>query len=702
MFLAYPTATTKSNHRTRTDPWEPVMGGRCRLRCPHLRVGMDSHLLRIARLLVVALTALSIPGAALAQTPDLALATLEELMNIRVTSAGKKEQRAEDVAAAVYVVTQDEIRRSGLTTLPEILRLVPGMQVAQISANKSAVSIRGFNDVFSNKLLVLIDGRSLYNRAFSGVLWDAQDLMVSDIERIEVIRGPGGATWGANAVNGVINIITRSAAQTPGTAVEASVGTFESGRVSARYGGAVGRMAYRVYSQFTDTGDTVSHVGAPISDHGKNLVGGVRIDWARGPDEVMAQSRVMTGTNRPMWLELSGPSPDMPPATPRPSDIDEVMVLGKWTRTMPDRSIFSLQAFNTNTYRDEATLSNVERTSDVEAQYETRLGSRHDLVLGGGVRHASFSSRPTFTLNIASDDNVVFNTFVQDEITLGKGVAVTLGSKLEHDTTAGWGLLPSARVLWQAPGNQRVWAAIARARRTPSLIDRTLRINYAAVASEPLPLLLGWLGNPDYLSEQFLQTEVGYRIRLGANAGIDVTAFRGHYSDLQTLEPLAPAFEATPGPPHLFIGSQFGNLLQLDTRGLEISAHWSPIRDWRFDGSYSTIHFSPRPEPGTLDLAAATVDGNAPRHQWQLHSSAWLTSRIQVDGAVYYVGRLRQLEIPAYTRVDIRGEVLLTKPLALIVVGQNLLDRVHQEYWIGAATSSGIARSGRLELRWRF
>jgi len=649
-----------------------------------------------------ALALLALPGAARAQTTDLARATLEELMNIEVTSATRKEQRAEDVPAAIFVITQDDIRRSGLTTLPEILRLVPGMQVAQVNANKWAVSIRGFSDVYANKLLVLIDGRSLYNRAFSGVFWDAQSMMVADIERIEVVRGPGGATWGANAVNGIVNIITKSAADTRGAAVDASVGSFESGRASIRYGGKVGGVAYRVYSQFADYADSEAASGGAAEDYWKSVISGFRMDWTRGADEIMAQGSLSDSQNRPLWYELEDANPDVPPTTDGVSDVNEVTVFGRWRHTRADRSIFTLQAFHTDLHREDATIGYRERTSDVELQYETTFGSRHGVVLGGGFRRASSSSQPTFTLDVASDANDVFNAFVQDQIALGGGVALTLGSKIERDTTAGWGLLPSARVMWQPASNQRLWGAVSRARRTPATTDRLLRINIMALPGDPLPLLVGYVGNPAFGNEELLETEAGYRVQIGSTAEIDIAAFHGLYTGLKTAEPLPPVFEATPGPPHLFLAQQSANLLDATTQGIEIGARWTPVKGLRIDGSYSPMRVTPRLDPSSQDVRARAFDGNVPSQQWQLHANAWLTPRLEVDAALYHVGELRRLQVPAYTRLDGRVEFRLTKQLALVGVGQNLTDRSHTEFRADAMVSTAIPRSARAELRWRF
>ena len=641
---------------------------------------------------------------AAAQDPELGRATLEQLMDMRVTSAARKEQRAEDVAGAVFVITRDDIRRSGLSTLPELLRLAPGVQVSQVNANKWAVSIRGFNDMFANKLLVLIDGRSVYNRAFGGVFWDGQDVPLRDIDRIEIIRGPGGAMWGANAVNGVINVITRSAVDTQGVSLDLSAGTFERDRASLRYGGMAGRAAYRLFSQWSGYADAENAAGLSADDHWHSLTAGLRTDWTRGADALMGQVHFTAGRSRPQFLELTSAAPGAAVRSDGVSNTDEVNALARWTHTWARGSVLQLQAFNTIGHRSDATFEWRERTSDVDLQYEMRAGSSHALLVGGGYRNLDLSTGDTLTLSIAPETSSIFNAFLQDEIAVHRAVTLTLGSKVEHDSAARWDVLPSARAMWRLSTAHRVWAAASRVRRTPSATDRTLRINMAALEGPGLPLLAGFIGDPDYQPETLVQIEAGYRLRLGPSAAIEAAAFRGAYDNLPTNEPLAPVFEASPAPAHLFVGSQLANLLQARTAGLELNANWSPVRAWTIMGSYSALRLTPKPDASSLDPEALAVDGNAPRRQWQVRSMASLSPRIQFDTALYYTGRLRRLDVPAYTRLDTRLEVKLTDTLSAIVVGRNLLEARHEEFSgaLSVYVASRIPRNALVQLRWHF
>jgi iron complex outermembrane receptor protein len=650
---------------------------------------------------LIAAFALVIPGRAAAQgSADLGQASLEQLMDIRVTSAARKSQRLEDVTAAVYVLTRQDILRSGLTSLPEILRLVPGVQVAQVNANKWAVSIRGFNDLYSNKLLVLVDGRSVYTRGFSGVFWDAQDVMISNIERIEVVRGPGGSVWGANAVNGVINIITRPAEETQGLLADVSSGSFERARAGLRYGGTLGSAAYRVFSEWTRYADAAV-LSTPLADHWYASTTGFRTDWARGADSFMAQGHLTANRTRAGWLEVGSLALGSAPITDGVSDARDTSLLGRWTRTGTDGTVIQVQAYHSTTRREEPIVTYFERSSDVDAQYETRIGSRHGLVAGGGYRHVRLGTDDTLTTQLGSHRMDTFNAFVQDEIVLHPALALTVGAKAEHDTLGGWGILPSARLMWDASSTQRVWAAVSRARRTPSATDRFVRILFGTMPGPGLPIVIGFQGNPAYRSEDFLQAEAGYRVRLGSAAALDVTAFSGSYDGLSTNEPLEPVVNLTSNPAHIFASATFGNLRHVRTSGLEVSGHWTPVRAWQLDASYSFLDMATRLDPASLALDPNT-DGNAPAHQWQLRSAVSL-GPVTLNTSVFRVGQLLQLAVPAYTRVDAGAEFRLNSRLTVTATGQNLTNRQHQEFASDRVfLTTRMPRAAKIDLRWNF
>ena len=657
-------------------------------------------------LVVLSVAVFLCAGAQLARAqtgpPNLGEATLEELMAVRVTSASRKAQRVEDVAAAVFVITRDDIRRSGLTTLPELLRLAPGVQVARVNSNKWAVSIRGFNDMFANKLLVLIDGRSVYTRMFGGVLWETQDLMASDIERIEIIRGPGGAMWGANAVNGVINVITRSAVDTPGLAVELSAGTFERDRVGLRYGGSVKGAAYRLYSQWSGYGDAQTAIGASADDRWSSLLTGGRADWSRGPDTFLAQAQYTDGRSRPRWVDYTAGMSGAVSAD-GVSNMQEVSALARWTRTRATGSLLQLQASHMSGRHLESILDWREHATDVDVQYEAPQRARQSIVVGGGFRAVDLWAKNTFTLSLQPKDSTIFNAFVQDEIAVGRQVSLVLGSKVEHDGGAGWGVLPSARVLWRPTDSQRVWGAVSRARRTPSATDLSLRY-LTTVDVGGMTILAGFIGNPEYRSESLVEAEAGYRLRLGPSASVEAAVFQGSYDRLPTRESVGLVFEPTPAPGLAFFAQQAANLLRARSRGTELNAQWSPVKAWRLSGSYSFLDLTPRPDPASTDLTASLGDGQAPRHQWQAHSATSLGSRLHLDLGVYRTGLVRSIPVPGYTRVDLRIQFDLTDKVSVVASGRNLLEPQHEEFNTssGAYVASIIPRSAHVMLRWKY
>ena len=654
--------------------------------------------------LFAGLVAAAWPAPARAQNApvDLANATLEELMNIQVTSAARKNQRAEDVPAAIYVITGRDIRQSGLTTLPEILRLAPGVQVAQVSASKWAVSIRGFNHPYSNKLLVLIDGRSVYSRTFSGVFWDLNEVMVSDIDRIEIIRGPGGVAWGANAVNGVISIITRPATEQQGLDVSVRAGTFARATLGMRYGGAVGNTAYRVFSQFSEHANSWQANPSPFLDNWRSSMSGARVDWARGANAIVAQGHFAENRTRGGWLILPNLTLGTAPITNGISHVHETSILGRWTRTWTSGTI-QVQGYHTNLHRDEPIIGFTEASTDLDAQYETRVGTRHGLMFGGGYRHVDVSVENTVTAQMPSTDIETFNTFVQDEISLRPGVALTLGSKLEYDTFGGWGVLPSARAIWEASAGQRVWAAASRARRTPSVADRSVQLNLGVMPGQGLNILLATKGNANFRSERLMQLEGGHRIRLGTTAALETTVFSGSYDDLQTSEPVQPSVELTPLPPHVLAGVVLQNLNAARVSGIELNARWNPLPAWELETSYSRLFLKATPDGASLDAMASLIDGSAPKHQWQARTAISLRRGVDVGASIWRVGKLGVLKVPAYTRVDAKAEFRLNSRMTAAAIGQNLTNRQHVEFAAPAIfLTSRVPRSARLDLRWEF
>jgi len=651
---------------------------------------------------------LASPAAAQTQSAgaDLASLTIEDLMNIEITSASRKDQRAADVPAAVFVVTRDDIRRSAMTTIPDLLRLVPGVDVAQINSNKWAVSIRGFNGQFANKLLVLIDGRSVYSRLFSGVSWDAVDLMLDDVDRIEVVRGPAATVWGANAVNGVINIVTKSAADTRGGLARVEGGRFgEQG--AARYGGTLGPASYRVYSQWTRRDESVIVPGVRANDASHSLTTGFRADWTAQRDTFMIEGGFTAGQARALWPNFDPVTAARAPINTDPSDAQSGHVVGRWTRVRPGGASLQVQSFVDIARRQEPVADYDRHNVDLDAQYHVAVGGRHDLVAGAGYRFVdeAFAGHVGLSLNPARNSMSLVTAFAQDEIAMfGRRGVLTLGSQGQYDSNAGAGLQPTARVMWKAFPRQRLWAAVSRALRTPSLQDRGIRAALPPVPSEiGLPLVVVTQGNPDARTETVADAEAGYRVDIGSSAWIGATGFAGRYGELQTQEVAPPIVQFLPSP-QVTVTSTFGNLLTARTRGLEVDGHWSPASFWHLDGSYTAFHLNPDLAAASQDPTAGLSDGNAARAQWQLRSTFVAGSRATLNASLFHVGRLERLQVDPYTRADINAEWRFTNHLSVTAVGQNLFDAAHAEY-AGAETillSTQVPRSVSLRLRWEF
>ncbi|HVD93578.1 MAG TPA: TonB-dependent receptor [Vicinamibacterales bacterium] len=667
---------------------------------------------RLSRLLIVGLLA-SQAAPARAQSPpvfDLGKATLEDLMNITITSASGKEQRAGDVAAAIYVITQDDIRRSGMTTLPDLLRMVPGVQVARVNANKWAVSVRGFNGQFSNKLLVLVDGRSVYSGLFAGVWWDAEDLIFEDIDRIEVIRGPGAAIWGANAVNGVINILTKSAADTKGALVRVGGGTRESGQATIRYGGSFGSTAYRVYAQGSTQGESLLAPGVGGQDSWRHATVGFRTDWRGGPRALILEGAVANAHSNALWINFDPvPAPNRPGTVRALSAIDGGSLLGRFTHHRPGGASFQMQSSVHIADRHEPVADYDQKEADVDVQYRTPIGWRHDLVAGGGFRvtHQRFVGRTGYSLTPETSNDERVNAFAQDEIPFSANrVKLTLGARVEHDELAGWGVQPTARLTWEiVPTREHLWMAASRALRTPSLAERGLRAAFPPVfGAGPLPVVVTLLGSPDARTEELADIETGYRLNLASMATVAVTGFYGRYQNLRTSESLAPSLARGPYGPYISAPVKVGNLLRATTRGLEFDAHLTPFRSWRLDASYTAFGLTPHLDAASRDSTAGAYDGDAAGQQWLVHSGVSLMRRADLDVTVYRVGALEQLEVRAYTRADARLEVPLTRRLTVSVVGQNLLDASHAEYVGSGATvvQTLVPRSACVQLVWRY
>jgi iron complex outermembrane receptor protein len=611
-----------------------------------------------------------------AGSDELSSLSLEELMNVEVTSVSKRPEKLFEAAAAIYVITREDIHRSGVTSIPEALRMAPGLEVGRVDAHNWAITSRGFNDVYANKLQVNIDGRSVYTPLFSGVFWDVQNMFLDDIERIEIIRGPGATLWGANAVNGVINVITRTAKETQGVLIQAGGGTEERAFGGVRYGGQLGANAhYRVYGQYFNRDDSVQPSGARANDGWWMGHGGVRLDWDPSESDLLTfQGDAYSGRVNQTFVVTS-------PTTPGGQSVETEYVveggnaLGRWTHAFSEDSALQLQLYYDGTRRRTAIFQEVRDTVDLDVQQRFALGQRHQFVTGLGYRLSGDDVVNAYPLSFDPDSRTtqLLSAFLQDEITLvDELLRLTLGSKFEHNDFTGFEFQPGARLLWTPHVRHTAWASVSRAVRTPSRAEDDVVINQPG----PVPgSVLSIRGDRGFDSEKLIAYEAGYRLQAHARASLSVAAFYNDYDDLRTRE----AGPVIPGIP-LVIPVVVANNLKGETYGLELGPLWQVTDWWRLQATYSTLWMNLHRKPGSNDTNSEGAEGRSPHHQATLRSTMDLPGHWTLDGSLRYVDKLPNLNIPSYVTLDFRVAWRPIEWLEISVVGQNLLEDQHAEF----------------------
>jgi iron complex outermembrane receptor protein len=600
-----------------------------------------------------------------AQSKDLTSLSLEELGSIQITSVSKKPERLSDAAASVFVITADDIRRSGARDLPEALRLAPNLQVAQVSAGGYAISARGMNgsnNSAPNKLLVLIDGRSVYSPLFSGVFWDAQDVMLGDVERIEVISGPGGPLWGVNAVNGVINIITRSAEDTRGALLATSLGN-EGSDVGFRYGATLGANGdYRVYGKHMSWRHGETADGTTVDDAGHRTQLGFRADWHHADDRFTLEGNAYDGSEQqpaPGALAISGVGLVL-------GDISNsgANLTARWNRELAEGGSLDLQAYYDHTRRVAPPMF-AERLDilDFQLQHSLRPQGMHSLVWGVNARQSRDrveNSSPYFAFLPAKVNQHWTSLFAQDEMTLATHLRLTLGARLERNDYTGTEFLPNARLAWKAAPGHLFWTAVSRAVRAPSRLDRD-----AYVPAMP-PYLLD--GGRSVRSEVAKVYELGYRGQPTSRLSWSATVFHNDYDHLRTQE-IDPSFT------YIF----FGSLMEGQANGAEWWGTFQATGGWRLSGGFTALDEHFRLKPGSNDAAGPGTRGFDPSHTWQLRSSWNLGSNAELDIGLRHVGALARDEVPAYTALDARVGWMLARGAEISLTGRNLSGG-HGEY----------------------
>ncbi len=644
----------------------------------------------------IALTAFTLAiGAARAgdssslSTGDLKKLSLEELMDIEITSVSKRPENLNEAASAVQVITQEDIRRSGATSLPEALRLASNLQVAQLNTREWAISARGFNATFANKLLVMIDGRTVYTPLYSGVFWDAQHVLLEDVERIEVISGPGGTLWGSNAVNGVINIVTKSAEETQGLYLAGGGGSLLRDFGEARSGGkAGGGLFYRIYGTHTDRNGLVNAEGSDTHEPSALSQGGFRMDWRRSEADVFMIQGDLYGSD----FQAPGPGE---------TDLNGQDVLANWTHAFSPGSDMQAQVYFDRAWRKAVFTPTVAytdelRTYDFDFHHRFPLGSWQNILWGAGYRWMQDESDnfPIFSFLPAHKDLSRFNAFAQDEIAfLSRRLKITLGTKLEHEDYSGFNLQPSGRIAWSPDARQTFWGAVSRAVRTPSRID----VEFFAPSPPYTVPTVHYGGGPDFGSEGLLAYESGYRVQPMQRLSLSLATFYNQYDGLRSLElpdSLSPEYRKS--DPFSLV---FRNGLKADSRGAELSADFQAASWWKLRGGYTYLESRIRQKPGHTDLEIPFGKWDDPAHQFSLQSMLDLPGGFEVNLSGYYVSSLPDPHVQPRMNYS-AGLVWRHRGLEVSVYGRDLADDQDPEFGSGPQREE-IPRSVSGKVAWR-
>ena len=620
---------------------------------------------------------------------ELASLSLEELMNIEVSLVSRKAEKIFQAAAAVSVLTREDLRRSGATSIPEALRLVPGMQVGRIDANKWAVSARGFNGRFARQLLVLVDGRSAYTPLFSGVYWEMQDVLLEDVERIEVIRGPGATLWGANAVNGIINIITQNTRETQGGRVTLGSGTEERGFGSLRFGGKLKPgLHFRLYGKYFSRDRFVDAAGEEIADDWDMLRGGFRGDWEMSPRSSLTLQGDLYDGKAGQTFRF----PSMEPPYRYAFDDRAVLrggnLLGSWKRQFSDSSDMALQVYYDRIDREEAVLTEERDTYDLDFQHRFGLGTRQEVLWGLGYHLTRDALRGSSVASFTPERRGIdlFSAFLQNELSLvEERLRLTVGAKFERNDQTGFEYQPSARLLWTPSSRQSIWAAVSRALRIPSRADEDVRLPLLVFPPDSLftgspPTLAVGFGQRGMKAEKLYAFELGYRFHPTQSLLVDMAGFINEYREMRTGEVGAPYGEEADGISYPVLPVYWKNLLDARTYGVELAADWRPVEDrWRLRAAYTYLHMDFHLRPGA-DSSSDRGAGENPEHQLMLWSALDLRPDLRLDGILRYVDRLPTLDIDAYLVADLRLAWEPSGSLEIALVGRNLLEKHHPEF----------------------
>jgi len=645
--------------------------------------------------------------------------SLEHLLELEVSSVSKKNEKLSDAAAAIFVLTQEDIRRSGSHTLPDLLRLVPGLHVANIDAHTWAITSRGFNGLFANKLLVMIDGRTVYTPLYSGVYWDMQDVVLEDIERIEVIRGPGAAIWGANAVNGVISIITKSACDTGGGFASIGGGSVDHSQLNVRYGMVQDRLAWRVFGKHLDRDEFETETGGESSDAWDTQRAGFRLDWTPlAFDKVTIEGDLYQGKGE-QRMDLNRSDFGFQPFA-TDVDVSGGNLLARWERILDDTSSLMLQAYYDRTLREDGFLKQSRDTWDLDFNHRFLLGERQELIWGGGYRFTADVTDSGYASGMLPEDREddLFSLFAQDDITLRQDrLHLIIGSKFEHNDYTGFEIQPTVRLLWTPNQYHTFWGAVSRAVRTPSRADHDLQVSVVNEQSTSLPVFdpvsgtwvmvpalvqLSGRGSRDFESEELLAYEVGYRAQPIPRLSFDCSLFYNDYRKLRSQEPDEAIFTVNPDA-SLTVEQPYyiDNKLEGESFGAEVFLRYQLTDWWHVAGSFSWVKILLHSQGSSNDPIGEDGEGETPQHQANFYSYIDLPHGWELDGSLFYSDNSYQ--VPSFVRLDLRLGWRPSPQWEFSLKGENLLDDRHPEFvtYLGVE-SSEVPRSWFADVKWHF
>jgi iron complex outermembrane receptor protein len=619
-----------------------------------------------------------------AQLKDLSLA---ELGDVQVTTFNKTPTELWDTPAAVYIISGQDILRSGATSIAEALRLAPGVEVGRVSSTTWAVGIRGLQSNFSKSVLVLIDGRNVYTPLFAGVYWDVQDMPLEDIDHIEVIRGPGGTIWGPDAANGVINIITKDTLDTQGVTASALGGTQDHTIDDLQLGGSGRGVSYRIFGRGFERAHEHHSDGLNFDTWHQERVG-LRMDKSSGRDSFFAEGDAYRGN-----------SPHLVGVTAFDDEVSGGDVNLRWQRDFKSGQGFYLQAYFDRTLRtDSASLGETRNTIDIDFIHHFRIGSRNQFTYGGGLRWSPYqfiSGNPNETLLPAASTDHIYSGFVQDEIKLGQNFTVTAGAKLQHNNFSGFDIQPSARLLWSLGEHQSVWLGVTGAVTTPSDLEENFFLQGGANHT-----FVQLLGNRKFKSEDVKGYEIGYRVLSGDRFYVDLSTFWSNYSDLQSFS----AANVSSSGGNTYITIQYQNQIAGHTSGFEFAPQFTIVPWWRLNTSYSYVSGNFGANGPTSDISStgsvSTYEGSTPRHMVSVQSKVDLPGHLHLDEMYRFISQLPAQKVEAYQTMDVSFGAPLGRDVSVKVVGQNLFQPHHLEWGTGDPTQSpvGVSRAAYVQI----